>query len=258
MAVGARPLGRGDGMLDPLKVAGIDRVGLRHDEAADDIVAVQQDAASGARQIDREIDRHEAAAVQNDVGDLVAADLVGSTRGQVIDVEDLDDLLDADAMLGGGHLQRIGLAGGQRVGRQPEQADGQPVRLDRTLVDEAGDVAALDEDRWSSVMPMDWPAVAVIAVSQFQASMLTIFAVLLTARTAACRRLERAALDPAGDDAALVELVDVLYRHPQRQLDRRHRWRRRRAPAARVGPLYQGIASARLDDVVALAGRDRA
>ena len=74
--------------------------------------------------------------------------------------------------------------------------------------------------------------------------------------------LDRAGLDGAGDDAAVVallgELVDVLHRHPERLVDRRARSARKRSSASStVGPWYQGIAAERLRDVVAVAAGHR-
>ena len=54
--------------------------------------------------------------------------------------------------------------------------------------------------------------------------------------------LEPPALHPPGDDPAFVELVDVLDRQSQRQIDRLHRQTAaRRAPRVSVGPSCHAI-----------------
>ena len=63
-------------------------------------------------------------------------------------------------------------------------------------------------------------------------------------------------LDPPGDDAPVVEFVDVLHRQAQRQLDRTGRRAEAVERLDQCRPLIPGHAGRALHQVLALAGRD--
>ena len=95
-------------------------------------------------------------------------------------------------------------------------------------------------------MPTDWPATASLGSSgTFQASIDLTLAVLLEGENTSSSPTCEPALDPAGDDPALVELVDVLDRQAQRQVDRRRPGCELVERLEHGRPWYQGIAGLR-------------
>ena len=248
--LGADAWSRGDMLVDrharPRALVGI---ALHVDDAAaDDVEAVDQHETAGAR-----IAAYSSSASRLALRRMTSATSlwrpsVAGLAGQPIGVEDALDRLD-------GH--RGGLGRDASAGRSRRPAAG--VRRARTAAPGtrwsasahavvAGDVAALDENL---LVERDADRSAGLRLDGRRAGrarprcVRTRAVLLLGENTSWSPTLSEPDLDAADEDAAVVELVDVLDRQPQRQIDLAPAGGRRASASSSVGPAYQGMAAER-------------
>ena len=175
----------------------------------------------------------------------------GLAHAQVVGVEDaLDRAATVTATSRVASFRRYSIALAQGLMAQPEQPAAEDIGLDRQVVGLARDLAALDEDLLVQGDADGFPRLRLESAAPAGSSLRSSGS---RARLVAGREeqpvadREMAALDAPDDDAPLVELVDVLDRQAQRQLDGPARRAGSSSSASiRVGPSYQGIEAARL------------
>jgi hypothetical protein len=168
------------------------------------------------------------------------------------------DRLHGGADIARGDAQAIVLADPQRLVAEPHQAGAEDVGLDRRVLLQAGDGAALDEEL---LVQREADGLAGLRLGGRHRNVPAFDAG--DARHLVARRKQQAVadaqaarLEAADEDAPLVELVDVLDRQAQRQLGRP----RRRAQAGQRlhhgGSVIPRHGLGGCGDVVAVAGGD--
>src|SRR5204862_7809512 len=113
----------------------------------DEMYAGAQHEAASTRQLLGLVEGEYRARAQYDVGDAVALHRrrLGALRQALCVVESLDRL-HGGADVAGGDAQAVVLADPQRLMAEPHEAGAEDVGLDRRMLREAGDGAALDEE----------------------------------------------------------------------------------------------------------------
>ena len=229
------------------------------DAAADNVVAIDQHEPAGARVLLKLVQRQQRAGAQHHLGDRIALDSVAGAERQIADIDDGLDLLHLDREFAGRQLHLVGPALAQRRVAQPEQPRAEHIGFDRRGLGMADDLSALNEDR---LVQRDADRLAGASHHRRRGCVPRLDAgdprALVGRRDQdAVTDRQRATLDPAGKDTALVELIDILHRQAQRQIDRR---RRRRATIQRLGdhrPFVPGHGIRPDGDIVALSRRNR-
>src|SRR6185437_412795 len=158
-----------------------------------------------------------------DFSDMIARNRLVLAARQFTGIDRLLDIDHDRARFAVGEPDQDLVALGQRLVMQPENTRPQPARVARALADMGDDVAAFDEE-FAVERDADGAAGALLAVRRRQGPALDRF----DFRDLAgghdhdlIARGEMAGFDAARNNAAVVELVDRLYRQPQRQLGER-------------------------------------
>src|SRR5581483_9892232 len=229
--------------------------------AAGDFETIDDDEAAGGDDLGMGVEGDRAFGLERQFRDLVAADELlvaiardGFERGGV------DDLLDGgDFTLGflGGELELVGAALGKGIAAEPEEAGFETVQFVGRILFVRGDGAALDENLLGegdadgfagdgSGLRRGAPALDGLDRADLVAGR----------EEETIADLERSGLDAAGEDAALVEAIDVLDGETQRLIVRKFGNLEfvERGEHGRTGPPRHVFAER--GDVVAMRGGD--
>ena len=250
-----RDVGRADG--DEATLVGV--AFHRDDAAAHRQIVLDQDEAAGGGIGLVLVEGEQALGAEHHLAGTIALDPVGGLGREVARVDDVLDRRDRDRGLERVELEDVLAAGRQGLVTEPEEARLEDVGLEGGFFLVAHDLAALDED-----LLVEGDAEALAGARRLERLRHVPGLDRLDPRRLVRGReddriadLQPTGLDPAGDDAALVELVDVLHRHPERPLGRRLLVLEGIERLEDAGALIPGHLGAVADDVVALPGGDR-
>ncbi len=205
------------------------------------------------------VEREKPAGAQHDLGNRIALDHIGGPRRQIAGVDHPLDRLHGDLGLAGVELERVAVADRERLAAEPEQAAAEHVALDRRMVGVGRDLAALDEDLLVERDADRLPGFGALRLLGHAPGLDRLDrGGLVGGREQQCvADREAAQFDPAGENPALIELVDVLDRQPQRPLGLAGLREELIERLDHGRPLVPGHDLGAGDDVVALARRDR-
>src|SRR5262245_19952458 len=197
-----------------------------HDPTASDVIIIDEDESPGRLKRRRQIERHRSLGSQRQFGHLIAMN--GRAALLLIQIHRVDDPLDPRYFalhLFSGNTQNIPTAFFKRTFSQPEQVRLERSRDERQLLLMRGKLASLDEnlfvERDADGLSRFSPSWNGFDVERFDRSDVRPFVRWRKHQVVA--NLQSTRRNAAGEDAAGIELIDILNREPQRLL-RPHRF----------------------------------